>query len=41
MFQTNLIPIPRFGFSGFGIYFGPVCFGFGASDFGFIFGGVL
>jgi hypothetical protein len=41
MFQTNSIRIYRFGFSGFGIYLAAVCFGFGASDFGFCFGGVF
>ncbi len=30
-----LIRIPCFGFSEFGIYLAAVCFGFGASDFGF------
>ena len=35
MFQTTSIWIRCFGFSGFGIYFDPICFGFRASDFGF------
>jgi hypothetical protein len=35
MFQTNLIRIRRFGFSGFWIYLAAVCFGFRNSDFGF------
>jgi len=36
MFQTMLIRVLSFGFSGFGIYFDPVCFEFCASDFGFV-----
>jgi hypothetical protein len=35
MFQTMLIRILSFGFSGFGIYFAPLCFEFRASDFAF------
>ena len=40
MFQTTLIRIPSFGFSGFWIYLAPVCFGFRSagplSCFGFM-----
>jgi aerobic carbon-monoxide dehydrogenase medium subunit len=41
MFQTMVIRIRGFGFSGFGIYFGPVCFGFRYSDFEFTFVGFV
>jgi hypothetical protein len=37
-FKTNTIWIHRFGFSGFEIYFGFVCFGFRISNFGFSLG---